>query len=137
MRRSLISKAFIVGGIYDLVLGFPLLFFSKQLIELFDIDDLEPNIFIPITGLFLLAIGYLLLYTARQAEDYIFVGISSAFVRMGFSITVIITLVRDDIHWIFVLFAITDILTVILLIYPVIADPALKFQILPPRNENK
>ncbi|MHA2169225.1 MAG: hypothetical protein ACXAB7_04970 [Candidatus Kariarchaeaceae archaeon] len=134
MGRSFLSKAFIIGGIYDLILGFPLLLFYKRLQDLFNVDEPEPNIFIPITALFLLAVGYLLLYTAPQAESYVFVGISSAFVRIGFAITVFVTLLIDDIHWIFVFFAITDILTATLLIYPVFADPTLNFQLLPPRK---
>ncbi|MHA1236226.1 MAG: hypothetical protein ACTSQ9_01020 [Candidatus Hodarchaeales archaeon] len=71
-----IKIGFLIGGIYDLLLGIGVLFFSDLMVDLFGITKPDNMIFVYISGLFLILVGYILIYAAyRNVEDFLFIGI--------------------------------------------------------------
>jgi hypothetical protein len=119
MGKPVIYWAYLIGGYYDLILGFALLLSSRQLVKIFNIE-MVINIFNELTGLFLLAIGFLLVVYAKNAMDSPFIGLSSVFVRFSFVILVILYSVFSKIHYLFIVFALTDFLTGLMILIPIV-----------------
>ena len=62
--------AFLIGGIYDLVLGITLLIFSDFFVEFLNVTKPDNMIFTQINGLFLIAVGYFLIYSIQMFENW-------------------------------------------------------------------
>ena len=113
-----LKYAYIIGGIYDLLLGIALLFFNNLFISLFSIERPVPIIFAQTTALFLIATGYFLLYSSQDPAHFIFVGLGSIFVRFSYSLIVLESWVIGSVEPIYLLFAFTDSLTGIIIAVP-------------------
>ncbi|MHA2252935.1 MAG: hypothetical protein ACXAD7_21410 [Candidatus Kariarchaeaceae archaeon] len=116
-----LKLAFLIGGIYDLLLGIPMVLVPRFLSDLLDIEYPSQDIFMYLTGTFLIAVGYYLVYASRDPENYLFIGFGSALIRLIFALIVIIKLIGDDIEVIFGLFAFTDILTALFLLLTIMS----------------
>jgi len=116
----------IIGGVYDLILGINLLFIPDILIYILDLINFsvskpENMLFVQTSALFLIAVGYMLLYAAYYAPvKFAFIGMSSAVIRLGYALIVLFTAATKGVEPGFLLTAITDSLTGLLLILALI-----------------
>ncbi|MFQ5980407.1 MAG: hypothetical protein ACE5OZ_19905 [Candidatus Heimdallarchaeota archaeon] len=108
--------AFLIGGIYDILLGISLLLFIDLLAELLDAAKPEPRIFAQLVGLFLIAMGYFLLYAAQNPRRLAFVGAASALIRLLYALLVIMAWITQDIETIYLITALTDVITGLMLL---------------------
>ncbi len=115
---NLLKFSYLLGGYYDIVLGIGILFLYKFLFPIFLLPIPDEILFIQVIALFLLAIGFYLLYTSNKAEDFIFVGIGSIFVRFVFAILVLIKITEVDTG--FIILATTDTITGLVILYPIL-----------------
>lgn len=120
---DLLRIAYLVGGVYDLVLAIALFAYSITF-PLFNLTIPEDKLFIFTIAYFLIGVGFLLVYTAGNAVNYIIIGLVSAIVRIAFGITVYLMVVIEATDTNFIIFATTDILTGLFLLIP--ALPHLK-----------
>ena len=112
---------FLIGGIYDLLLGIGVLFFSDLMVDFFGIKKPDNMIFVYISGLFLILVGYLLIYTAnRNVEDFLFIGLGSCIIRFSYFLIVVLIWLTDGIEIIYVLVGCTDALTGLLILIPIL-----------------
>lgn len=112
--------AFLIGGIYDILLGVPLLFFPDFTATLLNITKPEPLILPQITGLFLLIIGYFLIIASQDVRKLVFIGIGSVVIRLGYVALVIFTWMTLEIEMGYFIIAMTDTLTAIILLIPIV-----------------
>ena len=116
-ENKLLQWAFWIGGLYDIGVGLTALVFADLLIPLLGIANPMPRIWVQLSGLFLLAVGYMLVVAARQgASQYIFIGVGSVFVRFGYAAVVLLTLLTTGIELAYILGALTDALTGLLIL---------------------
>ena len=86
-----------------------------------------PRIWLQLSGLFLVAVGYMLVYAARhEVTQFIFIGIGSCFVRFGYAAVVIVTLMTSGIEWVYVLGGFTDGLTGLIILVAILRAGELK-----------
>ncbi len=117
-----IKIGFLIGGIYDLLLGIGVLFFSDLMVDFFGIAKPDNMIFVYISGLFLILVGYILIYTAnRNVEDFIFIGLGSCIIRFSYFLIVVFIWLTDGIEIIYVLVGCTDALTGLLILIPTLS----------------
>ena len=112
--------AFLIGGIYDLVLGITLLIFSDFFVEFLNVTKPDNMIFTQINGLFLIAVGYFLIYSIQNVRKLAFIGFGSAFIRFSFAGLALITWITQEIELVYLLVGITDGLTAIILLIPLL-----------------
>ena len=115
-----LKMAFLIGGIYDILLGVPLLFFPDFTATLLNITKPEPLILPQITGLFLIIIGYFLIIATQDVRKLVFIGIGSVVIRLGYAALVIFTWMTLEIEMGYFLIAMTDTLTAIILLVPIL-----------------
>jgi hypothetical protein len=112
---------FLIGGIYDLLFGIGVLFFSDLMEDFLRIKKPDNMIFVYISGLFLILVGYILIYTAnRNVEDFIFIGLGSCIIRFSYFLIVVFIWLIDGIEIIYVLVGCTDALTGLLILIPIL-----------------
>ncbi|UCE12551.1 MAG: hypothetical protein JSV04_10180 [Candidatus Heimdallarchaeota archaeon] len=112
--------AFILGGIYDILLGVPMLFVPDYTASLLNVATPEPIIWPQTIGIFLIIIGYFLLISTQDINKFIFIGFGSAVIRLGYAILVFLMWMTTQIETGYILVAITDTFTAILLLVPMI-----------------
>ena len=112
--------AFLIGGIYDILLGVPLLFFPDLTATLLQVSKPDPLILPQITGVFLIIVGYFLLVATQDVRKFIFIGVGSAIIRLGFAALVVLTWLTLEIEMGYFTVAMTDTLTAIILLVPII-----------------
>lgn len=115
-----LKMAFLIGGIYDILLGVPLLFFPDFTATLLNITKPEPLILPQITGLFLIIIGYFLIIATQDVRKLVFIGIGSVVIRLGYAALVIFTWMTLEIEMGYFIIAMTDTLTAIILLVPIL-----------------
>ncbi|PWI49543.1 hypothetical protein CEE45_01750 [Candidatus Heimdallarchaeota archaeon B3_Heim] len=121
-----IKLGFLIGGIYDLLLGFGVIFFSDLLISIFGIVKPDNMIFVYISGLFLLLVGYFLLYACfHDVTNYLFIGFGSSIVRFAFALIVILLWITEGVELSYVLIACTDTVTGLFIFLPIIFNNGL------------
>ncbi len=113
---KLLEFSYKLGGYYDIVLGLGILFLYKTLFPIFSLPIPDELLYVQVTALFLLAVGFYLLFTAKNAENYLFVGVGSIFVRFVFAILVLIRI--QEVALGFKILAIADTLIGLLILYP-------------------
>ncbi|MHA2369907.1 MAG: hypothetical protein ACXADX_13895 [Candidatus Hodarchaeales archaeon] len=116
MNDRYLAIFFVIGGIYDIILGIGLIFFVDLLSEILDEPKPEPFIFAQVSGIFLIVIGYFLLYAAQNPRKLAFVGAGSVVARLSYSIIVIFAWFLDEISIVYVFFGLTDALTALLIL---------------------
>jgi hypothetical protein len=113
---------FLIGGIYDLLFGIGILFFSDLMVDFLGIKKPDNMIFVYTSGLFLILVGYILIYTAnRNVEDFIFIGLGSCIIRFSYFLIVVLVWLTDGIEIIYVLVGCTDALTGLLILIPILS----------------
>lgn len=114
-----IKIGFLIGGIYDLLLGIGVLFFSDLMVDFFGIAKPDNMIFVYISGLFLILVGYILIYAAyRNVEDFLFIGLGSCIIRFSYFAIVVFIWLTDGIEVMYVLVGCTDALTGLFILIP-------------------
>ena len=117
-----LKLSFIIGGAYDLILGISILFFPDLMIKVLDLINFsvtrpENMLFAQTSALFLIAVGYMLLYSGYQTPiKFAFIGYSSAIIRFGYAFIVLFSAATEGVESGFLLIAITDLLTGLLLL---------------------
>ncbi|MFX0207653.1 MAG: hypothetical protein ACFFDT_16820 [Candidatus Hodarchaeota archaeon] len=112
--------AFLIGGIYDILLGVPLLFLPDFAATLLNVTMTEPIIWMQTIGLFLIIVGYLLLVATQDVRRLVFIGVGSIVVRLGYATLVLFAWMGSGIETGFILTAMTDTLTAIILLIPIV-----------------
>lgn len=112
--------AFLIGGIYDLLLGVPLLFFPDFTATLLNVTKPEPIIWAQTIGIFLIIVGYLLLIATQDVRRLVFIGVGSIVIRLGYVTLVLFALMSSGIETGYALIAMTDTLTAIILLIPIV-----------------
>lgn len=128
MNERYLAITFVIGGIYDIILGISLLFFVDLLSEILDEPKPDPLIFTQVSGVFLIVIGYFLLYAAQSPRKLAFVGAGSVVARLSYSIIVLSTWLLDEISIIYVFFGLTDALTALLILLALLLTDAITYR---------
>ncbi|MHA1991582.1 MAG: hypothetical protein ACXACX_15030 [Candidatus Hodarchaeales archaeon] len=116
MELRTIKLIFIIAGIYDIILGLMTLFLTEYLAILLKNSVPSPLLFPQATGLFLLALGYMLIYATKDIKKYAFIGFASLFVRYSYVVIIILTTITQTVDPIYLLIALTDFITGTLLL---------------------
>ncbi|MFW9779821.1 MAG: hypothetical protein ACFFE8_13280 [Candidatus Heimdallarchaeota archaeon] len=109
----------IIGGIYDLVLGGSLLF-PDLIPPVLSIGKPNPEIYSYVVGLFLIAVGYLLLISSQDVTRLAFIGVGSCFVRLGFALIAVLSWLTIGIETGYLLLAMTDTITAAFILIPMV-----------------
>ena len=121
-----IKLGFFIGGIYDLILGFGAIFLSDLLISIFGINKPDNMIFVYISGLFLLLVGYFLLYACfHDVTNYLFIGFGSSVVRFAFALIIILFWITEGVEFVYILIACTDTVTGLFIFIPILFNNGL------------
>ena len=120
--------AFIIGGIYHILLGLPMIISPDLVATLLNVTKPEPVFMLQIIGLFLVAVGYFLLFAIQDVRKFIFIGVGSAVVRLGYATLVILTLLTLEIEMGYVIVATTDIITAIILLVPIVLTEGISWK---------
>ena len=106
-----------IGGLYDLLLGFGVLFLRNYVLSYF--HQTIPNIpqIVDALGLFLVAYGFLLLDESRRNDPRFTIGLSSAIVRIVFFLLIILYTFISKVEILYILFALTDLLTGLIILF--------------------
>ncbi len=112
--------AFLIGGIYDVLLGVPLLFFPDLTATLLNVTKPEPIIWAQTIGIFLILVGYFLLIATQDVRRLVFIGVGSIVIRLGYVTLVVLAWLKSEIEMGYTLIAMTDTLTAIILLIPII-----------------
>ncbi|MHA2366050.1 MAG: hypothetical protein ACXAC7_18975 [Candidatus Hodarchaeales archaeon] len=116
-----LKLAFLIGGIYDLILGINLLIFPDLSASLLNITKTDPEIMSQTNGLFLLAVGYLLIVASQDSRRLAFIGVGSCFVRLSYAFLVVIALITiENFETGYLIVALTDTLTAIIILIPMV-----------------
>ncbi|MFW9995052.1 MAG: hypothetical protein ACFFD4_23645 [Candidatus Odinarchaeota archaeon] len=108
---SWLKIAYLTAGVYDIVLGVGLVFLAKPFSLISGVSLPDSLIFVQVSGLFLITMGYFLIYSCRNPKNFVFVGVGSAFVRFSYVMIIILALLVGTIESAFVFLAATDGLT--------------------------
>lgn len=112
--------AFLIGGIYDIIIGLSMLFLPDLTAILLNITKPEPVLWAQVMGLFLIIIGYFLLIATQDVRKFVFIGVGSVVIRLGYVALVILSLFTIGIEMGHILVATTDTLTAIILLVPIV-----------------
>jgi hypothetical protein len=112
--------AFLIGGIYDVLLGLPMLLFPDFTATILNVTKPEPIIWAQTIGIFLIIVGYLLLFATQDVQRFVFIGVGSVVIRLGYATLVILTFITSGIETGYILVALTDTLTALILLIPMI-----------------
>lgn len=116
---NFLKLSYQIGGTYDLFLGIGVLFLRNYLLTF--IHQKIPDIpqIADALGLFLLAYGTLLIDESRKHDMRVNIGLTSASVRIVFFISIILYLLFSSVEFLYVVFACTDFLTGLFILYGV------------------
>jgi hypothetical protein len=124
--EKFIRLGFFIGGIYDITLGLGVIFVPDLLLSIFKLTKPEIMIFVYSSGLFLLAVGYYLLYACfHDVKNYFFIGVGSSLVRFTFTLIILLLWLIEGIELAYILVACTDTLTGFFIILPIAANNGL------------
>ncbi|MFW9779524.1 MAG: hypothetical protein ACFFE8_11770 [Candidatus Heimdallarchaeota archaeon] len=107
--------SFLLGGSYNLLSGIILLLFWDALFSFFSVNKPEP-IFVQITGLFLIVVGYFLIYAAQDPRELMIIGIGSVTTRLAYLVIVLVTLAVQNLDNLYLLMGIVDAAIAILIL---------------------
>jgi len=117
-----IRLGYFIGGIYDIILGLGITLVPNLLISILKIEKPNIMIFVYTNGLFLLIVGYYLLYACfHDVNNYLFIGFGSSMVRFAFAIVIILLWITEGIELPYLLIAITDSITGLMILIPIIS----------------
>ncbi|MFX0116448.1 MAG: hypothetical protein ACFFB3_17995 [Candidatus Hodarchaeota archaeon] len=125
---SFLKFAFLFSGIYDIILGLALLFFVDPLSELLDFTKPEPPFFGHTLGIFLVVMGYFLIYAIQDPRKMAFIGAGSFVVRFAYSAIIFLLWFSQEIDTLYLLLGITDTLTGALILFALLATETFSFK---------
>jgi hypothetical protein len=128
IKNDLYLKAsFLIGGIYNILSGIILLLFWDSLSTYFEAQRPDP-IFIQIIALFLIVIGYFLVYSAQNPREMVIIGVGSVTTRFGYFLIVLVTLLSQDIEIVYLIFGIIDAFIAIIILIPLLLTEGVSWQ---------
>lgn len=116
MQIRTIKLIFLIAGVYDIILGIGSLFLTESLSNFFNTPIPYPLLYPQVIGLFLLALGYMLIFAAKDIKKFAFIGFASLFVRYSFVLIILLTSMSQTVDFIYFVIAFTDFLTGTLLL---------------------
>lgn len=119
--------SFLIGGIYNLLSGIILLLFWDALSSFFEAQRPNP-IFIQISALFLIVVGYFLVYAAQNPRKLVIIGVGSATTRLGYFLIALVTLISQDIEIVYLIFGIIDAIIAIIILIPILLTEGVSWQ---------
>ena len=116
---NLLKISYLVGGIYDLLLGFGIIFLRTPLLTF--LNHYQPNIpiIVDALGLFLLGFGLLLVFESKNEKPTISIGITSALIRLIYFLFVIYYLMFSSIEILYLTLGFTDLITGSFILYAI------------------
>ncbi len=119
-----LKRVYIIGGVYDLVLGISILFFPDTLTAIFAVNKPDNMVFVYLTGLFLILVGYFLIYAAiNDATKYIVIGMGSVLIRFSYALIIVVIFFIEGVESLYLLTALTDTLTGLMILIPILKNP--------------
>jgi len=97
-----------------------MLFAPDLTASLLNVTKPEPIILPQTIGVFLIIIGYFLLIATQDVKRFVFIGVGSVVIRLGYATLVILTWLTSEIETGYILVAMTDTLTAIILLVPIL-----------------
>ncbi|MFX0150950.1 MAG: hypothetical protein ACFFAJ_09230 [Candidatus Hodarchaeota archaeon] len=128
INNRLLKLAFLIGGIYDLILGIGVIFFSDLLVTLFNLTKPNNMLFVHLTGIFLIIMGYFQIYALQDVQKLAFIGFGAIIVRFCYAFIVFFSSFTIGIEQAYLLTALTDILTGLLLLIPLMITEGISIQ---------
>ncbi|MHA2247065.1 MAG: hypothetical protein ACXADY_19125 [Candidatus Hodarchaeales archaeon] len=122
-----LKASFLIGGIYNLLSGIILLLFWDSLSSFFEAQRPNP-IFIQITALFLIVVGYFLVYAAQNPRELVIIGVGSVTTRLGYFLITLVTFISQDIEILYLLFGIFDAFIAIIILIPLVLTEGVSWQ---------
>lgn len=122
-----LKVSFLIGGTYNLLSGIILLLFWDSLSSFFEAQIPNP-IFIQITAVFLIVVGYFLVYAAQNPRELVIIGVGSATTRFGYFLIVLISLIGQDIEIVYLIFGIIDAFIAIIILIPLLLTEGISWQ---------
>ncbi|MFX1253490.1 MAG: hypothetical protein ACFFCZ_17910 [Promethearchaeota archaeon] len=114
-----LKLSFFIGGIYNIVMGFILIFFYETLLSLFEIQHTE-IIFVQTTALFLIVVGYLLIYAVQNPRKLAIIGMTSVVTRLVYFITIIFNFISQGTEIVYLLFGLIDGIIALIILIPLL-----------------
>lgn len=108
---NLLKTSYLLGGIYDLLLGLGIIFLRSFILSLFKQKNPSIPVIADSLGLFLVAYGFLLLREAQKTHPNIEIGATSASVRIIYFVFVVYYILTSSIELLYVLLALTDLVS--------------------------
>lgn len=112
--------AFLIGGIYDIILGISMIFLSDFIVRLLNITKPEPMVLPYTIGVFLIIIGYFLIIATQDVRRLAFIGAGSCIIRFGYAFLAVLAYFTQDLEAGYLLMASTDTITAIILLVPLL-----------------
>jgi len=132
-KVQILKLTYIIGGLYDLILGSTLVFgltwFGKTLSTILGPLP-QPLLFGQVAGLFLMTVGYYLVYSSREPLNYVFIAVGSVFVRLSYGLLTIYTvlILQQPIDALYILLAFTDTISGVLILVALLWNKALNLK---------
>jgi hypothetical protein len=124
----LLKLVFLIGGIYDLILGIGVIFFSDFLIAFFNLTTPNNMLFVYLTGVFLTVLGYFQFYALQDVQKLAFVGFGAIVVRLFYAIIIVFTSFTIGIEHAYLVTAFTDVLMGLFLLIPLMLTEGISIQ---------
>ncbi|MFX0209194.1 MAG: hypothetical protein ACFFDT_24635 [Candidatus Hodarchaeota archaeon] len=112
--------SYLIGGIYDILLGISVLFLADITSEFLDVPKPDPLIMSQIIGVFLIVVGYFLIVATYDISKFIFIGAGSCIVRFSYAFLTVIAWNNNDVEAAYLFLASTDLVTGLLLLIPLL-----------------
>lgn len=122
-----LKVSFLIGGTYNLLSGIILLLFWDSLSSLFE-AQIPNSIFIQIIAIFLIVVGYFLIYAAQNPRELVIIGVGSATTRLVYFLIALVSLIRQDIEIVYLIFGIIDAFVAIIILIPLLLTEGISWQ---------
>ncbi|MFX1282423.1 MAG: hypothetical protein ACFFB5_02165 [Promethearchaeota archaeon] len=114
-----LKLSFLIGGLYNISMVILLLFFGEFFSSYVEVQKPE-LIFIQFTALFLIIVGYFLVYAAQNPQKLVIIGFGSVVTRLGYFSIVILTLISQGLEIVYLLFGLIDAIIALIILIPLI-----------------
>lgn len=108
---NLLKISFVIGGIYDISLGFGLLLLRNLLSSILKLTNINIPIIADALGLFLIGYGVLLINEPQSTDPHISIGLTSAVIRICYFFLVFYYFFFSKIEVFYIFLAFTDLAT--------------------------
>jgi len=122
-----LKVSFLIGGTYNLLSGIILLVFWDSLSSFFE-AQIPNSIFIQIIAIFLIVVGYFLIYAAQNPRELVIIGVGSATTRLVYFLIALVSLIRQDIEIVYLIFGIIDAFVAIIILIPLLLTEGISWQ---------